>query len=455
MTNTPNAVPDISVIISVYNTAPFLKQCLNSIVNQTLTNIEIICVDDSSEDGSYDILQEFAAADKRVIVVRQEHAGAGKARNTGLAMAKGKYLSILDSDDYFEQDMLECAFKAAEENHAQIVIYRADFFNQSSYNFEPCSYSIIPSMLPENNPFSAREIADHIFNIGCGWAWDKLFRRSFVEESGIRFQEIRTSNDMLFVFFLYSRAESIYFLDRLLVHQRIKASQSLSVTREKSWNNFYLALTALQGRLKADGSYELFRHSFVNWALNFSLWHIDTLPKIYSKKLISKCRDEYFAKLDIPFHEKDYFINSTEYERMLKIMSNENNIKVSVIVPVYNGSKYLRMCLNCICAQTLKDIQIICVDDNSTDDSLDILKEYEAKDPRVVVIHNDSHTNAGNCRNTGMEFADGEYLSFLDADDFFEPEMLEKAYKTAINDHAEIIAFRCNQYDDSTNTFMD
>ena len=232
MTNTPNAVPDISVIISVYNTAPFLKQCLNSIVNQTLTNIDIICVDDSSEDGSYDILQEFAAADKRVIVVRQEHAGAGKARNTGLAMAKGKYLSILDSDDYFEQDMLECAFKAAEENHAQIVIYRADFFNQSSYNFEPCSYSIIPSMLPENNPFSAREIADHIFNIGCGWAWDKLFRRSFVEESGIRFQEIRTSNDMLFVFFLYSRAESIYFLDRLLVHQRIKASQSLSVTRE-------------------------------------------------------------------------------------------------------------------------------------------------------------------------------------------------------------------------------
>ena len=132
-------------------------------------------------------------------------------------------------------------------------------------------------------------------------------------------------------------------------------------------------------------------------------------------------------------------------------MSNENNIKVSVIVPVYNGSKYLRMCLNCICAQTLKDIQIICVDDNSTDDSLDILKEYEAKDPRVVVIHNDSHTNAGNCRNTGMEFADGEYLSFLDADDFFEPEMLEKAYKTAINDHAEIIAFRCNQFNEIVN----
>ncbi len=202
MTNPPNAVPDISVILSVYNTAPFLKQCLNSIVNQTLTNIEIICVDDSSEDGSYEILREFAAADKRVIVIRQEHAGAGKARNTGLAMAKGKYLSILDSDDYFEQDMLECAFKAAEENHAQIVIYRADFFNQSNYNFEPCSYSIIPSMLPENNPFSAREIADHIFNIGCGWAWDKLFRRSFVKESGIRFQEIRTSNDMFFVFFL-------------------------------------------------------------------------------------------------------------------------------------------------------------------------------------------------------------------------------------------------------------
>ena len=122
MTNTPNAVPDISVIISVYNTAPFLKQCLNSIVNQTLTNIEIICVDDSSEDGSYDILQEFAAADKRVIVVRQEHAGAGKARNTGLAMAKGKYLSILDSDDYWVLDKLEKQFKQVYEDKLNDLI---------------------------------------------------------------------------------------------------------------------------------------------------------------------------------------------------------------------------------------------------------------------------------------------------------------------------------------------
>lgn len=453
--NDQNATPDISVILSVYNTAPFLRQCLNSILSQTLSNIEIICVDDSSDDGSDEILQEYALADKRVTVIRQEHAGAGKARNTGLAIAKGKYLSILDSDDFFEPDMLECAFKAAEANDAQIVVFRADFFDQNTYNLEPCTYSIIPSMLPENNPFSAGDVSDRIFNIGCGWAWDKLFRRSFVEESNIRFQEIRTSNDMLFVFYLYSRAERIYFLDRLLVHQRIHASRSLSVTRERSWNNFYLALTALQDRLKADGSYETFRHSFVNWALNFSLWHIDTLPEMYSKRLISKCRNEYFNRLDIPYHEKDYYINPTEYERMLRIMSVENNSKVSVIVPVYNGSKYLRMCLNSICAQTLEDIQIICVDDNSADDSLSILKEYEEKDPRVIVIHKDTHTNAGDSRNTGMEFADGEYLSFLDADDFFEPEMLEKAYNAAVNDNAEIVAFRCNQYDDRAQVFRD
>ena len=100
--------------------------------------------------------------------------------------------------------------------------------------------------------------------------------------------------------------------------------------------------------------------------------------------------------------------------------------KVSVILPVYNVSDYLRQCMDSIVGQTLKDIEIICVDDGSTDDSLAILKEYEAKDQRVKVIQQ-ANAGAGAARNKGLEIATGEYLSFLDSDDFFEPDMLEKA----------------------------
>ena len=97
--------------------------------------------------------------------------------------------------------------------------------------------------------------------------------------------------------------------------------------------------------------------------------------------------------------------------------------KVSVILPVYNVSDYLRQCMDSIVGQTLKDIEIICVDDGSTDDSLAILKEYEAKDQRVKVIQQ-ANAGAGAARNKGLEIATGEYLSFLDSDDFFEPDMV-------------------------------
>ena len=92
----------VSVIIPVYNVEPYLKQCMDSVVGQTLKDIEIICVDDGSTDGSLDILREYAAEDNRIQIIEQKNAGAGAARNNGMRHATGKYLSFLDSDDFFE-----------------------------------------------------------------------------------------------------------------------------------------------------------------------------------------------------------------------------------------------------------------------------------------------------------------------------------------------------------------
>ena len=91
----------VSVILPVYNVEKYLKECLDSILNQTLQEIEVICVDDGSTDRSLEILREYEKKDKRVIVLTQENKGAGAARNKGLAIAKGEYLSFLDSDDFF------------------------------------------------------------------------------------------------------------------------------------------------------------------------------------------------------------------------------------------------------------------------------------------------------------------------------------------------------------------
>ena len=106
-----------SIIIPVYNAEEYLSQCINSVINQTLKEIEIICVDDGSEDNSLAILEKFSQLDSRIVVKHQSNSGAGAARNCGLKFAKGKYLTFLDADDFFEAQMIEdCVEKMDKDN---------------------------------------------------------------------------------------------------------------------------------------------------------------------------------------------------------------------------------------------------------------------------------------------------------------------------------------------------
>ena len=111
--------------------------------------------------------------------------------------------------------------------------------------------------------------------------------------------------------------------------------------------------------------------------------------------------------------------------------------KVSVVVPIYNVEKYLRECLDSIVGQTLKDIEIICVDDGSTDRSLSILREYEQKDPRIKVITK-PNAGYGHSMNMGLDAATGEYMGIVDSDDYILPDMYETLYGFAVKDDLDI-----------------
>ena len=120
----------VSVIIPVYNVAPYLRQKLDSVLGQTLRDIEVICVDDGSDDGCAKILEEYAQKDPRVCVLSQENAGAGAARNLGLAHASGEFLSFLDSDDFFEPTMLEKMVALAQEDNDDFVVCQSAQFRR-------------------------------------------------------------------------------------------------------------------------------------------------------------------------------------------------------------------------------------------------------------------------------------------------------------------------------------
>ena len=450
--------PIVSVIMPVYNGETYLRQCLDSVVNQTLKEIEIICVDDGSSDRSVEILKEYAAKDERVMVLQQANAGAGAARNNGLSKASGKYLSFLDSDDFFETDMLEKAVEKIAADRADFVVFRCDHYLNDTNTFKKAAYTLKKQTLPPYTPFNFRQITDNVFKAFVGWAWDKVYDREFVMKHNLKFQEQRTSNDMLFVFSALVLAKRITYLDTVLAHQRRNNGESLSNTREKSWFCFYNALTALRDVLKEKGLYEELKKDFVNYAVHFSLWNLNTITGECYEKLYTKLHEEWFRELEVTGHDEDYFYNKEEYKQLADILSydfKEYNTKISVVIPVYNAEKYIRQCLESILTKQNISLEVICVDDCSTDGTPAILKEYEEKYENVRVIRNETNLYAGTCRNKGLMAAKGQYVHFLDADDYVVDNVYEKLYTLAKENDLDWLKTTSEGFDDETGEILE
>lgn len=302
----------VSVIIPVYNSEKYIGECLDSIINQTLRDIEIICVNDGSTDGTAAILEDYSKKDDRVIIIDQKNLGAGAARNNGLRKATGEYLSFLDADDFFEKDMLEKSYNAAKKKDADVVVFECDLYSNSEKKYRPCYYSIHSMLLPDHQPFAGVDIEKDIFKAFVGWAWDKLFKTSFVRENNLTFQEQRTTNDMLFVFSAVVKAESIVIVNKVLAHHR-RDEGSLSVTREKSWMCFYYALGALKKQLIEWNLFERFKQDYINYCVHFSLWNLNSLAEPTHTLLLNKLKDEWYDEWEVTAHAKSYFYNKYEY----------------------------------------------------------------------------------------------------------------------------------------------
>ena len=311
--------PVVSVIIPCYNAEKNLIQCMDSIISQTLEQLEIICVDDGSTDATLEILRDYQAKDPRVRVIRQKNAGAGAARNAGLECACGTYLLFLDADDFFEPDMLEKAVAAAEKWQTDYVVFRSNRYYSDRDCYEAIPWSLCREDLPPYMPFSYRQLTGNVFLSFVGWAWDKLFRRSFVLEHQLRFQEQRTTNDMLFVFSALVCAKRIAAIEDVLAHQRRGSADTLSVTREKSWHCFYDALLALRERLVQKDIYWELEKDFINYSLHFSLWHLNSLAEPSHTLLKQKLLGEWFAELGIADKPESYFYNYAEYAQYRRL----------------------------------------------------------------------------------------------------------------------------------------
>ncbi len=451
MGNNQNDVK-VSIVMPVYNTAPYLRQCIDSVLAQTLKEFELICVDDGSTDGSVEILGEYATRDNRIQILKQQNQYAGVARNNGFKIARGEYVIFLDSDDVFSDVLLEHTYNAGVEKNADIVLL--DFLRFDNNTKEPVKYPASHLIKQDKEVFSRDDIPDTIFSVATRNTFTGLYRREFINENNIRFQEISNSNDVYFSLYARALAKRITIVDEQLVYYRRGREGSLQATKKDAEPLCFLqAFLALYNDLIKDNLYEELKTSFQHDINDDIIYHLNSAKATETRIAILKALDEE-PYCNLPVNERPKGSDEDKavkrykkvkaarewYHKNLRInqlgeelknnktappIEEQGTVTVSVVIPVYNTEEYLREALDSIVNQTLRDIEIICVNDGSTDDSAEILDEYAKKDSRISII---TQENKGlSCaRNAGIMKARGKYIYFMDSDDILETTALEE-----------------------------
>lgn len=202
-------MPLVSIIIPVYNVERYLKECLDSVLKQTLEDLEIICINDGSTDMCGVILDEYACLDSRIIVIHKHNAGYGAAVNDGIKMATGEYIGIVESDDFISSDMYKTLYEVATKNGAEVVMSnRIDYYANVQYNID-CYFNI-----PQNVCIKPIEYVPDIYLSHS--VWNGIYLREFLLNKGILFNETPGASyqDTGFYLKVILAAESFVFIPR-------------------------------------------------------------------------------------------------------------------------------------------------------------------------------------------------------------------------------------------------
>ena len=250
--------PAISIVIPVYNTEKYLAQCLDSLMNQTFQDFEIICVDDGSTDNSRKVISQYH---QKVILTTSEHKGVGYARNTGLKFAKGKYIHFLDSDDYFEPDMLETLYNSAEQNNVDIVVFSAKRVDKNGNALPPDDFwPVNKEMAPYNQVFNWKEYTSDILAIFAPEPWNIFCRRDLILKNNLQFSELKSSNGADMNFIARFCADRILILDKEFINYRYNRNNS--ITSSRNYINMIKARIKLKEYLVNQGLYNTLKEAF-------------------------------------------------------------------------------------------------------------------------------------------------------------------------------------------------
>lgn len=195
----------LSIIVPVYNVEKYLPKCLESLIKQTLNDIEIICVNDGSMDNSLAILKEFASRDSRIRIIDNQHQGVAKTRNTGIEQSTGEYIGFVDSDDYIDIDFFEKLYNSATKSNSDIAI-ASILKHKNFFNIYNAKYTKEETAITIQDKIKLCEDKKHFFF----YAWNKIYHSGFIKENNIKFSEGQIYEDVMFAI------KALYYSNKII-----------------------------------------------------------------------------------------------------------------------------------------------------------------------------------------------------------------------------------------------
>lgn len=298
----------VSVIVPVYNVKKYLSKCLDSIIAQTLKEIEIICVNDGSTDGSDKVLEEYAKKDDRIKIVNRKNGGLSAARNTGMPYAKGKYIGFIDSDDYVEPTMYELMYYNAEHFQSQMVIcavHKIDDTTGIVFDDDPYyTLGYFPKEL-DNRSFTHYDTKD-FFQDFCVMAWNKLYLRSYLEEKQARFPDGYIFEDGPFFTDIYFDMKRVTIVRDFLYYYRVNRANSIVAKGDKNFTDIFFVVNKMLNNLRKTSYFDEVKAYFLRKKFKDMRYRYQVIQNKYKKYYYDKWR-EFWLNIDEKTLEDEKF----------------------------------------------------------------------------------------------------------------------------------------------------
>ncbi len=305
----------ISVILPVFNGEKFIKNAIDSVLNQSLSDFELIIVNDGSTDNTLKIIESFD--DERITVINQSNHGPGASRNKALEIACGEYLMFLDSDDWFCEDAFRIAYSEAKTKNTDISLFQIIKYNQGQYSENDWFNLNTFTEEFENRVFNPHECKDFLFDISVS-ACQKIFRREFIANINARFPEGIYFEDMPFFFYTFLKAERISIIKRHLYVRR-KHPDSITESVDSKFLDTVEAGQILIDIFIENGWYDMYLFDLLAFKINGPRYALMGIEEKYKQQLFMLIKSDY-KQIKSSQYYQDYLDNLGPVKR--KFMSD-------------------------------------------------------------------------------------------------------------------------------------